>query len=562
MGVFLRQAEKYGERALIHYRDGSAWKVASWNDARGDVLAVASGLVDAGVRPGDAVILIGENSYEWIFCDFGIQAAGAITVPIYANSTPEIAHKIIDNSGATYAIASSPEMASKLNVGGTLKAVALMGQQVAAWTRRGPAQIPEVAARLSGVRPDDLCTIVYTSGTTGDPKGVELMHRNLVDISNSAVQVHPIGDTDQSLSWLPYAHVFGRINEIFVGIVYGGQTWISSGPDHLVQELQEVKPTIMCSAPRVYEKMYAAVMARAREQSATRKAIFEWAVGVGRRFSQASNPGPLLRAQRALADRLVLASLRTRLTGGRLRFFISGGAALAREIEEFFWAIGVPILNGWGMTETSSGAVSNTLHVHRFLTVGKPLPGVEIKIADDGEVLAKGPGNMRGYHKNPSATAEVLKDGWVYSGDIGELDGDGFLKITDRKKSLFKTSGGKYIAPLPIEHGIMANPLVERVIVVGESRPYVTALVVPDWPGARKQGLDEAGVKASIQKTVDEVNSTLGQWETVKYFTLLEHDFSEAAGELSLKMDLKRKPVIEHYHDQIEAMYTGKSKPS
>ena len=561
MGVFFRQAEKYGERALIHYRDGSAWKVASWNDARGDVLAVASGLVDAGVRPGDAVILIGENSYEWIFCDFGIQAAGAITVPIYANSTPEIAQKIIDNSGATYAIASNPEMASKLNVGGTLKAVALMGQQVAAWTRRGPSHIPEVAARLSGIQPDDLCTIVYTSGTTGDPKGVELMHRNLVDISNAAVQVHPIGDTDQSLSWLPYAHVFGRINEIFVGIVFGGQTWISSGPDHLVQELQEVKPTIMCSAPRVYEKMYAAVMARAREQNATRKAIFDWAVRVGTRFSQASNPGPLLRAQRALADRLVLASLRSRLTGGRLRFFISGGAALAREIEEFFWAIGVPILNGWGMTETSSGAVSNTLHVHRFLTVGKPLPGVEVKIADDGEVLAKGPGNMRGYHKNPSATAEVLKDGWIYSGDIGELDRDGFLKITDRKKSLFKTSGGKYIAPLPIEHGIMANPLVERVIVVGESRPYVTALVVPDWAGARKQGLDEPGVKASIQKTVDDVNSTLGQWETVKYFTLLEHDFSEAAGELSLKMDLKRKPVIEHYHDQIEAMYTGKTKP-
>jgi len=326
----MRQAEKYGERALIHHRDGSAWKVASWNDARGDVLAVASGLVDAGVRPGDAVILIGENSYEWIFCDFGIQAAGAITVPIYANSPPEIAQKIIDNSGATYAIASSPELASKLNVGGTLKAVALMGQQVAAWTRRGPSHIPEVAARLSGIQPDDLCTIVYTSGTTGDPKGVELMHRNLVDISNAAVQVHPIGDTDQSLSWLPYAHVFGRINEIFVGIVFGGQTWISSGPDHLVQELQEVKPTIMCSAPRVYEKMYAAVMARAREQSATRKAIFDWAVRVGTRFSQASNPGPLLRAQRALADRLVLASLRSRLTGGRLRFFISGGAALAR----------------------------------------------------------------------------------------------------------------------------------------------------------------------------------------------------------------------------------------
>jgi long-chain acyl-CoA synthetase len=308
--------------------------------------------------------------------------------------------------------------------------------------------------------------------------------------------------------------------------------------------------------------MYAAVMARAREASPARRRIFGWAVGVGERFSQASNPGPWLRTQQRIADRLVLASLRTRLTGGRLRFFISGGAALAKEIEAFFWAIGVPILNGWGMTETSSGAVSNTLHVHRFLTVGKPLPGVEVKIAGDGEVLVKGPGNMRGYHENPAATAEMLKDGWIYSGDIGELDADGFLKITDRKKSLFKTAGGKYIAPLPIEHGIMANPLVERVVVIGEGRPYVTALVVPDWEGSRKQGLDAAGVQASIQKTVDQVNSTLGQWETVKYFTLLDHDFSEAAGELSLKMDVKRKPVTEHFRDQIEAMYTGKTKAS
>ena len=557
--MFFRQAARYGDRALFHHRDGASWRVATWNDTRRDVTAVASGLIEAGVKAGDCVVLIGENSYEWVFCDLGIQAAGAITVPIYSNSTPETAQKIIDNSGAVFAIASTPELAEKL---GSLKSVALMDDQVARWVGAEPAHVAEVGARMTAIDPDQLCTIVYTSGTTGDPKGVELRHRNLVDISNAAVQVHPITDTDQSLSWLPYAHVFGRINEIFVGIVFGGQTWISSGPDHLVQELQEVKPTIMCSAPRVYEKMYAAVMARARETSPLRQRIFGWAVRVGTKFSRSPNPGPVLRAQRRLADRLVLASIRTRLTGGRLRFFISGGAALAREVEEFFWAIGVPILNGWGMTETSSGAVSNTLHVHRFLTVGKPLPGVEVKIADDGEVLVKGPGNMRGYHENPAATAEVLKDGWIYTGDIGELDADGFLKITDRKKSLFKTSGGKYIAPLPIEHGIIANPLVERVVVIGEGRPYVTALVVPDWPGARKQGLDRDAVNASIQKTVDAVNSTLGQWETVKYFTLLDHDFSEAAGELSLKMDVKRKPVMEHYRDQIEAMYTGRQKPT
>jgi len=258
----------------------------------------------------------------------------------------------------------------------------------------------------------------------------------------------------------------------------------------------------------------------------------------------------------------VLGALRKRLTGGRLRFFISGGAGLAREIEEFFWAIGVPILNGWGLTETSSGVCSNTLHQHRFLTVGKPFPGVELKIAEDGEILVKGPGNMRGYHNKPEATAEVLKDGWFFTGDIGAIDGDGFLRITDRKKSLFKTAGGKYIAPQQLEHALLSDPLVVRSVIVGEGRPYVTALIVPDWDSAKKQHLDEAAVKARIQKTVDGVNAHLGQWETIKYFTLLPRDFTEANGELSLKQDVRRRVINERFQDQIEAMYTRKPKDS
>jgi len=531
---------------------------------RRDVLSVAAGLVDAGVQPGDAVVLIGENSLPWIYCDLGIQAAGAITVPIYPNSTPEIAGKIIENSGATYAIASDAAHASRLSGGkGALRETALTDELVAKWIERGPAHVDEISERLSRISPDQLCTIVYTSGTTGDPKGVELTHGNLVDISRAAVKVHPITDADSALSFLPYAHVFERINDIFVGLVYGGQFWISRGADHLAEELAEVQPTVMASVPRMYEKMYAAVMARVREASGTRRAMFRWALGVGmRRFHAGSAAGPLLKAQHRLADRLVLHPLRTRLTGGRLRFFISGGAALSREVEEFFWAIGVPILNGWGMTETSSGVCSNTLHEHRFLTVGKPFPGVEIKIADDGEILVKGPGNMRGYHRNPAATAEILKDGWIYTGDIGEFDHDGFLRITDRKKSLFKTAGGKYIAPLPLEHGLHANPLVSRAVVIGEGKPYVTALVVPDWEAAGKQGLDEGAVRASIQATVDDVNSTLGRWETIKYFTLLKGDFTEESGELSLKLDVKRRVVADHYHDEIEAMYAGRSQPA
>jgi len=502
---------------------------------------------------------MGENRLEWMLCDFAIQAAGGITVPIYPNSTPEIARKIIDNSEATFAIASDQKLANKLG----MRDVALMDEQVAAWIRGGPTGAGEVAARIARISPDDLCTIVYTSGTTGDPKGVELAHRCVVDISKSAASVHPIGDTDVTLAFLPWAHVFGRINDVFVAMVFGGQMWISRGVDHLAAELHEVQPTVMCSVPRMYEKMYAVVNSRVRDASPTRQRLFRWAIAVGKRqFHAGGRPGPLLALQHRLADRLVLSALRKTLTGGKLRFFVSGGAALSREVEEFFWAIGVPIVNGWGMTELASGVCSNTLHAHKFLTVGKPFPGVEIKIADDGEILVKGPGNMLGYHKNPGATAETMRDGWVYTGDIGEIDAEGFLKITDRKKSLFKTAQGKYIAPVQLEHLLANNPLVLRAVAIGDGRPYVTALVVADWDAAKKQGLDRQAVNASIQRTVDEMNPQLGRWEQIKYFTLLDNDFTEESGELSLKLDVKRKVVTEHFREQIEAMYAGKSKDS
>jgi long-chain acyl-CoA synthetase len=560
--VFFRQAARYGNKPLIHYRQGDEWQVETWADVRKHVLSVASALIAAGVKPHDSVLLISENRVEWVYCDFGIQTIGAVTVPVYPNSPAEMAQTIAADSGATYAIASGAALAAKLKVGGALREIATMDGKVADWVRQPTLNLTEIAARLSEVTPEDICTIVYTSGTTGTPKGVELAHRNLVDTARAAVQMHPITDQDSSLSWLPLAHVFGRINEMFDGMVYGGETWVSAGSDHLVEELQYVKPTVMCSAPRVYEKMYAAVIARVQKAGAAKRAIFRWAVSTGTRFSQTEKPGPVLKAQRRLADRLVLAGLRKQLTGGRMRFFISGGAALARNIEEFFWAIGVPILNGWGLTETSSGVCSNTLYEHRFLTVGKPLPGVELKIADDGEILVKGIGNMLGYHNNPEATAEVLKDGWFYTGDIGEIDGDGFLKITDRKKSLFKTSGGKYIAPVHLEHELLSDPLIERAVVIGDGRPYVTALIVPNWPSARSQGLDGAALNARIQKTVDGVNSSLGSWETIKYFTLLPRDFTEESGELSLKLDVKRKVVAQRYEKEIESMYTGKTRPA
>ena len=561
VGVFFSHAAKLDKRPLVHHLVGESWAIETWADMKRDVLAVASALIEAGVAQGDRVVIMSENRLEWLYCDFGIQSAGAITVPIYPNTPPEVAQKIAADCEAVLAIASDQAMAAKLKVTAPLRKIVTIETEVAAWVARRPQQLAEVATRLARIKPDDICTIVYTSGTTGDPKGVVLAHRCLVDISRAILKTFPLDQNDSTLSFLPYSHVFERINGTFIGLLFGGQMWISRGADHLASELGEIQPTVMCSVPRLYEKMYATVTARVRESPAYRRAIFNWALGVGRRYAHEPQEG-MLATQYRLADRLVLAGLRRRLGGGRLRFFISGGAALSREIEEFFWSIGLPILNGWGMTEMSSGATSNTLADHRFLTVGKPFPGVELKIADDGEILVKSPGNMVRYHEKPEATAETLSDGWIHTGDIGEIDGDGFLKITDRKKALFKTAGGKYIAPQPLEFALTRDPLIDRAIIVGEGRPYITVLVVPDWDAARKQGLDEATLKAQVQKAIDEANAHLGSWESIKYFTLLKEDFSEAKGELSLKMDVKRKVVQQHFASEIEAMYEGKQKPA
>jgi long-chain acyl-CoA synthetase len=569
VGVFFRQAARLGDRPLVHYPAADGWKIATWTDMKGYTLAVASALVDAGVRAGDTVVLFSPNRLEWLYCDFAIQAAGAITVPIYSGTVPEVAQTIAANCGAVMAITSDVKIAAKLNVNGTLRTIVRMDAEVADWVAQPPRQIGEVIARLEKIRPDDVCTIVYTSGTTGDPKGAELAHRSLVDVTRAVLKVHPLTDNDSTLSWLPYSHVFERINGTITMLMLGGQMWLSHGVEHLTKDLAEVQPTILLSVPRVYEKMHSAVMDRVREAPFVRRALFGWAMGVGDRFAHDSHPGPILNAQHRLADRLVLAPLRRRLVGGRLRFFISGGAALAQEIEEFFWAIGVPILNGWGMTETSSGACSNTLTEHRFLTVGKPFPGIELKIAGDGEILVNSAGNMIRYHNNPTATGEMLDGDWIRTGDIGEIDGDGYLKITDRKKDLIKTAGGKYVAPQQLEFEIQRDELVEQAVVIGESKPYVTALIVPDWnavtkriPGKPEDLVHDPRVIALIESGIDTLNKKLGSWEQIKYFTLLPRAFTEEAGEITSTLKVKRKVIAQKYAEQIDSMYAGKHRPA
>ncbi|MEA2655881.1 MAG: long-chain acyl-CoA synthetase, partial [Chloroflexota bacterium] len=509
------------------------------------------------------------NRIEWLYCDFGIQAAGAVAVPIYSGTVPDVAQTIVANCDAVMAIVSDSRMAAKLRTNDTLRSIVTMDVDVPKWLAAPPHREAEVNARMQAIRPDDVCTIVYTSGTTGDPKGAELAHRNLVDATRAVMKVHPLTEKDFTLSWLPFSHVFERINGTFSVLVFGGQMWLSHGVDQLADDLAEVQPTVLLSVPRVYEKMHARVMDRVRDSPRVRRALFGWSIRVGTHFSHEKQPGPVLRAEHRLAERLVLGPLRRRLVGGGLRFFISGGAALAREIEEFFWAIGVPILNGWGMTETSSGVCSNTLTEHRFLTVGKPFPGIELKLEKDGEILVNSPGNMLGYHKNPVATAEMLDHGWIRTGDIGEIDKDGFLRITDRKKDLIKTAGGKYVAPQQLEFEIQRDDLVEQAVVIGESRPYVTALIVPDWaavnkkvPGRPEDLIEDKRVIELIQDGVDALNKRVGSWEAIKYFTLLPRAFTEEAGEITPTLKIKRKVIAQKYAPEIDSMYAGKRKPA
>ncbi len=565
VGVFLRQAAHYDDRPLVHYPDGETWKPVTWAEMRRYTLAVASALVGAGVKQGDHVVIIGVNCLEWIYCDFGIQAAGAVAVPIYSGTVPDVAQTIAANCEAVMAIASDAEIASKLRTTDRLRSIVTMDAEVAGWVAQPAQHAAAVVDRLRAIKPDDICTIVYTSGTTGDPKGAELAHRSLVDVTRAVIKVHPITEADFTLSWLPFSHVFERINGTFTIIVLGGQMWLSHGVERLAEDIAAVQPTILLSVPRVYEKMHARVMDLVRDAPKIRQTLFGWAIRVGTRFSHAAHPGPLLQAEHRLAERLVLGPLRKRLVGGRLRFFISGGAALAREIEEFFWAIGVPILNGWGMTETSSGACSNTLTQHRFLTVGKPFPGIELKLEKDGEILVMSPGNMLGYHNNPVATDEMLDNGWIRTGDIGEIDADGFLKITDRKKDLIKTAGGKYVAPQQLEFEIQRDELVEQAVIIGESKPYVTALIVPDWgavtkrvPGRPEELVEDKRVIELIQQAVDGVNKRVGNWEAIKYFTLLPRGFTEEAGEVTSTLKIKRKVITQNYGAQIDSMYDRK----
>jgi long-chain acyl-CoA synthetase len=546
-GVFLEQAERRGSAPFLHRWNGSAWEVLSWSECRDRVLRIGAALVAEGVAPGDAVVLLSENRVEWILADLGIQAAAGVTVPVYATSTPETIAKIVANCQARLAIVGATKLAAALPSG--VKVIE-MDRELARWMATDPPAEAraELERRLADLKPSDVASIIYTSGTTGDPKGVVLPQSNFVQMARASLQDFSVGPEDSLLSFLPFSHVFERQSGVVVAITAGAEIWVSRGLDHLAEDIAEVNPTLMLGVPRMFEKIVDRIRDTVRGQPFWKRILFDLAI--------AGRLGPLGEG--------ILKPIRLRVGGKRLRMFISGGSPLSTDVESFFWALGIPIYNGWGMTETTSGATANTPVDHRYGTVGKALPGVDLKLAADGELLVRGPGILREYSHNPAATEESLEDGWLRTGDIAEIDSDGFVRITDRKKDLLKTSGGKFVAPQPIEGALQATRPIETAVLVGDDRPYVTALLVPKWDHLRADlGLDgdpeslvkDERVLAAVQKAVDEVNSRLAHWETVKYFRLLPRDFEEADGERTPSLKIKRAAIRRNYSDQIDEMY-------
>jgi long-chain acyl-CoA synthetase len=565
VGLFLRQAERFRTRTLLRFYDPAAhaWTALRWNEFRDKVFLIAQGLIDAGLQPGDRVVLLSENRVEWLLCDVAIQAAGGVTVPIYASLIASSVQTIAGDSGASLAIVADAAQAAKFSGMHGMPRLFSIETDVSRWLASG-AGWPDLRDRVVAISPDDVATIAYTSGTTGRPKGVVLTHRIVVAEVQACLKAYDIRPEDVTLSILPYAHILERIAGFyFTAVLAGAQLNLGRGLDHLVEDIKEVRPTCMEAVPRLFEKVEQQIESQLRNRSWFARAVFAWAVASGRERVRSPRPGAFLRLRYAVADRLVLKRLRMNL-GGRLRFFVCGSAPLLSEVEEFFWAIGLPIYQGWGQTELAGIATVNTIAEHRFGTVGKRLPGFDIRLAPDGEIEVRGPGVMKEYHGNPAATAEVLRDGWLRTGDVGRLDADGFLTITDRKKDLIKTSGGKYVAPQPIEAQLQLDPHIQTAIVVGEGRRYVTALIVPNWPlVAREVGsdapaeqlVDEPAVTSIIQRRVDAVNRMLDRFETVKYFKLLPQPLTIDRDEMTPTLKVRRRVVQDHYRDLIELMY-------
>lgn len=589
--MFLSRVKSTPDALAFLYLAGADWKRLTWRETSDRVRAIGNGLLALGLSPEQRVAILASTRIEWMLADFGILCAGGATTTIYpANTADECAYILkdceatflfVEDQGQLAKVASKrAELPGVKNVivfdgaGGHDGWAITLADLEARGQAYGAANPGAFDAAAAGPGLDTLATLIYTSGTTGKPKGVELTHGCWVYEGEAVDKLKILSPDDLQFFWLPLAHVFGKV----IGAAQlrvGFPTAVDGRVDKLVENLKAIKPTFVCAVPRIFEKVYNKVLGQAQEAGGLKYKIFRWAIGVGKEASAirqaGGTPAGLLGLQLRIADALVFKKVRATF-GGRLRFFISGSAPLSKEIAEFFDSMGLTILEGYGLTESSAGTFLNLPTACKFGTVGRPLPGTQVKIAPDGEILIKGGGLMRRYHGLPEATAEMLdQDGWLHTGDIGELDADGFLKITDRKKDLIKTSGGKYVAPQHLEGQLVLRcRYIAQAVVHGNNRNFCSALITISEmeirPWAREAGLGDLPldklathekVRAMIESVINDLNASLAKHETIKRFAILPSEFSVESGELTPSLKLKRKVVEQRYSTVLETFYEG-----
>ena len=589
---FQRHIRERSHRVALRYKDYGIWHDVTWGQYGEKVRQVAMGLISLGLKKGECVCVISENRPEWVYSDFGIMSAGGVTAGIYTTNAPEQCGYVVQNSDARFYIAENEEQFDKtlkfrkdtphlekvivIEMEGlkrykdpllmSFDDLLKLGKE---YDEKHPGFFEQ---RVSEVKPEDLAVLIYTSGTTGPPKGAMLTHGNLLFMSEGMIACIPVSGASETLSFLPLCHVFEQLFTIMINAKLGTIVNFIENTDTIMDNMKEVSPTLTYGVPRIWEKYASGIMIRMADATWLKRMVFKACMGIGMKYAGLTlnfKPVPLYLKVAYLAAYLaVFRKLKERLGFDRVQLAISGAAPISPEVLKFFHAIGLPMIEGYGQTEGTGVTSVTRVENIKIGKVGPPLPGVEVKIAPDGEILVKGPGVFKGYFKNPEATAETLRDGWLHSGDVGELDGDGFLKITDRKKDLIITAGGKNIAPQNIENQLKFSPYVNDAVVIGDRRKYLVALIAIDEENVIKYAQDNKiqfgtyasltqalEIKQLVQKEVDRVNKTLAQVEQIKKFTIIPKKLYEEDGEVTPTMKVKRKFINQTYKDIIEKMY-------
>ncbi len=581
--LLVRSAELYGSHPAVRYKDGDAWVDRSFQQVLDIVKPLSLGLVALGVEKGDRVSILGNTRPEWTYFDYAALSIGATVVPIYQTNSPEECAYVLENSDAKVVVVENEEQLAKVREvrAGLPRLEQVVMMEGAAddvlstdqLARKG-AEVDDAVfqQRIDAVTPADICTFIYTSGTTGPPKGCIISHGNYRSMLDMINQTSVIAENDVTYLYLPLAHSFALLIQLGSFDLGATIAYWEGDPNKIVPNLGELKPTYFPSVPRIFEKIYTAANSGMEKQGGLKKAIFDWSIKTGKKMRETERaggkPGFLLQRKYAFADKKVLSKIRG-LFGGNLRLAVSGAAPINPDILRFFDAAGVLVVEGWGMTETSTAATVASEDDFKFGTIGKPFPGCEVKIADDGEILVHGPNVFQGYHKNPEATAETIVDGWLHTGDIGEIDSEGFIKITGRKKDIIITAGGKNITPANLEAEIRQHQLVSQCVVVGDRRPYLVALVTLDPEEAiayaREHGLPEdpaqlardADIRKVVEDHVEEINQKFARVEQVKKVAILPRDLSQEGGELTPTLKVKRAVVTQKHEKEIEELYAA-----